>query len=109
LFLFCYCFSFAYLEFATPQLADKYYKELQNKKIRNKEIVIDYVDERSSYVKSEEKENKKKEAANREQDLKRLHVSGFDKTATEADLKKIFNGFTEFTLPLKKTSKLNIG
>jgi len=38
-----------------------------------------------------------------------VHIGGFDKTATEADLKKLFVGSAEFTLPIKKDTKLNMG
>ncbi len=97
---------FAYIEFADLEATTKNYKEMQNKKIRDKEIIVDYVDERSSYTKKE----LKKEQTPKEKDLKRLHIGGFDKTATEKDLKKLFNGCSNFTLPIsKKDSKLNMG
>lgn len=84
----------------------KNYKEMQNKKIRDKEIIVDYVDERSSYTKKE----LKKEQTPKAKDLKRLHIGGFDKTANEKDLKKLFNGFSDFAMPIsKKDGKLNMG
>ncbi len=92
------------MEFVDEETTIKNFKELQHKKIRNKEIVVDYVDERSAYTKKELKQQKEKV-----KDLKRLHIGGFDKTATEQDLKKLFTGFTEFSLPVKKDTKLNMG
>ncbi|CAF0723383.1 unnamed protein product [Brachionus calyciflorus] len=96
-------FAFAYLEFKNEDLTNKIYKELQHKKIREKEIVVDFVGEKSSYVKKEKKEKAK------EQDLLKLHIGGFDKNATEQDLKKLFKNFTEFALPTKRDTKLNHG
>jgi RNA recognition motif-containing protein len=78
---------------------------LQHKKIRDKEIVVDYVGEKSSYTKKEEKQEQKPKV----KDTKRLHIGGFDKTATEQDLKKLFTGFIEFNMPIKKDTKLNMG
>jgi len=78
---------------------------LQHKKIRDKEIVVDYVGEKSSYTKKEEKQEQKPKV----KDTKRLHIGGFDKTATEQDLKKLFTGFVEFNMPIKKDTKLNMG
>ena len=99
-------FRFAYIEFADLETTTKNYKEMQNKKIREKEIIVDYVDERSSYTKKE----LKKEQTPKEKDLKRLHIGGFDKTANEKDLKKLFNGCSDFALPIsKKDGKLNMG
>ena len=83
----------------------KNFKALQHKKIREKEITVDYVGEKSSYIKKEEKQDQKPKT----KDMKRLHIGGFDKTATEADLKKLFTGFTEFNMPIKKDTKLNMG
>lgn len=92
------------MEFKDDAACVENFKKLQNKKIRENEIVVDYVDDRSAYAK---KENKK--VAEKVKDLKRLHVGGFDKTANEADLKKLFKGASEFTLPIKKDTKLNMG
>ena len=97
-------FVFAYLEFASQEIAEKNYKELQHKKIRDKEIIVDYIGDKSSYTKQEVKQEKAKV-----KDLKRLHIGGFDKTASEQDLKKLFSGFTEFVMPVKKETKLNMG
>ena len=99
-------FVFAFLEFASEELANKNYKELQHKKIRDKEFVVDFIGEKSAYVK---KESEKKDNKPKEKDLKRLHIGGFDKSATEADLKKLYSGFTEFSMPIKKDTKLNMG
>jgi len=97
-------FQFAYLEFKDDASCSENYKKLQNKKIRENELVVDYVDARSAYTKKEEKK-----VAEKIKDVKRVHIGGFDKTATEAELKKLFNGSTEFTLPIKKDTKLNMG
>jgi len=97
--------SFAYAEFASEEICVKNYKALQHKKIRDKEIVVDYVGEKSSYTKKEEKQEQKPKV----KDTKRLHIGGFDKTATEQDLKKLFTGFVEFNMPIKKDTKLNMG
>merc|ERR1719223_738937 len=97
-------FEFAYLEFKDDATCVSNFKSLQHKKIREKEIVVDYVDDRSAYTKKEEKKT-----AEKVKDMKRLHVGGFDKTASEADLKKLFSGCAEFTLPIKKDTKLNMG
>jgi RNA recognition motif-containing protein len=48
-------FQFAYLEFKDDATCVANYKSLQHKKIRDKEIVVDYVDARSAYTKKEEK------------------------------------------------------
>lgn len=67
---------------------------------------MDYVDERSAYTKKEQK----KDQTPKTKDLKRLHIGGFDKTATEKDLKQVFTGCAEFSLPIsKKDGKLNMG
>jgi len=92
------------LEFKDEATCVANYKSLQHSKIRGKELVVDYVDERSAYTKKEEKK-----VAEKVKDVKRVHIGGFDKTATEADLKKLFAGSTEFTLPIKKDTKLNMG
>lgn len=97
-------FQFAYLEFKDDATCVANFKSLQHKKIRDKEIVVDYCDDRSAYTKKEEKKT-----AEKVKDLKRLHIGGFDKTATEADLKKLFPGNTEFNFPIKKDTKLNMG
>lgn len=93
--------SFAYLVFENKELTEKNYKQLQNKKLKSgKEIIIDFVGEKSSYVKKEDK-NK---------DLKRLHVSGFDKTSTKEDeLKKQFPTSIQFIMPAKKNNKTSMG
>lgn len=96
-------FQFAYLEFKDEATCVSCYKSLQHSKIRGKELVIDYVDERSAYAKKEEKK-----VAEKVKDVKRIHIGGFDKTASEAELKKLFSGSTEFTLPIKKDTKLNM-
>ena len=99
-------FRFAYVEFADVETTNKSYKEFQNKKIRDKEIVVDYVDDRSTYTKKELKKEKEPKA----KDMKRIHIGGFDKTATEKDLKKLFSNSTEFSMPIsKKDTKLNMG
>jgi RNA recognition motif-containing protein len=103
-------FTFAFLEFSTEEACTKHYKELQHRKIRNKEIVVDYIGEKSGYVKKDEKKKLAKEGMTREPDQLRLHVGGFDKSTTEADVKKLFGtGFADFTMPVKKDSKQNMG
>ena len=62
--------------------------------------------EKSGYVKKDEK---KKQQPTREPDHLRLHIAGFSKSTTEADVKKLFAGFTEFTMPIKRDSQLNMG
>jgi len=96
-------FAFAYIEFKTEQITNKIYKELQHKKIREKELVLDFVGEKSSYVKKEKPQPVK------ENDLLKLHIGGFDKSATEQDLKKLFKNCTEFAMPTKRDTKLNLG
>ena len=100
----CFFDRFAYLEFATEDICTKNHKQLQNKKIRDKEIMVDFVGERSGYTKKEKDYHVAKE-----KDLKRLHIGGMDKTTSEADLKKLFPGCTLFTMPIKKETKLNMG
>ncbi len=96
------------MEFPNEELTAKNYKELQHRKLRNKELVVDFVGEKSSYIKKEEKKKQQKEAQ-REPDSKRIHIGGLDKKTTEADLKKLFTNFTEFSMPTKKDTKLNMG
>lgn len=50
-----------------------------------------------------------KDNASKEPDHLRLHVGGLDKSAAEADVKKLFAGHTEFVMPLKKQTKQNMG
>jgi RNA recognition motif-containing protein len=92
---------FAYLEFENQETTEKNYKELQHKKLKNgKEIIVDFVGAKSTYVKKSEKKL----------DLKRLHVSGFEKaTVKEDELKKLFPNNTQFILPFKKSSSVSMG
>jgi hypothetical protein len=40
-------YSFAYIEFASEAIAEKHYKSLQGAKIKDAEIFVDYVGEKS--------------------------------------------------------------
>lgn len=42
-------------------------------------------------------------------DLKRLHVSGFDKTIKENDLKKLFPNCADFFMQKKRNKEFNLG
>ncbi len=62
--------------------------------------------------KNEKKENgekNEKKVAEEVKDTNRVYIKGFDKNATEADLKELLAGSSEFTLPIKKDTKLNMG
>ncbi|RNA28519.1 hypothetical protein BpHYR1_035313 [Brachionus plicatilis] len=98
-------FTFVHVEFKTEEIANKNYKELQLKNIRGQDLVNDFVGEKSSYF----KKDKLKKDQPKEKDMKKLHISGFEKTTTEADLKKFFKNCTEFNLPIRKDTKLNFG
>ena len=89
------------MEFENKEITEKNYRDLQHKKLKNgKEIIVDFVGDKSSYVKKSDKKV----------DLKRLHVGGFDKaTVKEDELKKLFPNNTQFILPFKKSSSVSMG
>ena len=41
--------------------------------------------------------------------MKRLHITGFDKSAKEDEVKKFFSNFSNFVLPIKNSENVNIG
>lgn len=96
------------MEFKTEALADKNYATLKQAKIRERQLVVDYVGEKSSYAKKEAKKTDQ-EVQKRQKDPKRLHVGGFDKSTSESDLKKLFPGQIEFAMPIKKDKGVNMG
>ncbi len=91
--------SFAFLEFETKEITEKNFNELQHKKVKTKEIIVDYVGEKSSYVKK----------APKNKDLKRLHITGFGKGEKNDELIKLFPNHIEFVMPVKTRTNLTMG
>lgn len=98
-------------------MAEKNFGKLKEAKVRGKAIIVDYVGDKSAYVKKSQ-EKKAQESEKREKDLKRLHLGGFDKATKEDELKKLLTAaagsLLEFTMPTKKdkaspTTFLNMG
>lgn len=93
------------MEFATEQLAETNFAKLKDAKLRGKQLIVDYVGDKSTYVKKAV-EKKAQEAAKREPDLKRLHLGGFDRATKEEQLKKLLTSaggsLLEFVMPMKK-------
>lgn len=93
------------MEFASEEIAEKNFAKLKDAKLKNRSLVVDYVGEKSSYVKKS-LEKKNQENQKREKDLKRLHLGGFDRSTKEADLKKMLSSaassLLEFAMPVKK-------
>jgi len=38
-----------------------------------------------------------------------VYLGGFDKSTTEAEIKKLFTGYLDFHMPIKKETNLNLG
>ena len=91
--------------FATVELCEKNYKELQHKKLKERTIYVDYAGEKSTYVK---KDKPDKNTGEKPKDLKRLHISGFDKDVKEDQIKVLFSNFSNFTLPVKHDGSGNM-
>ena len=45
----CSCFRYAFAEFASEAMADKNHKLLQGAKIKDHELIVDYVGKKSSF------------------------------------------------------------
>lgn len=99
------------MEFVSEEAAEKSYAMLKDTKLRGtRQLVVDYVGEKSSYVKKAQ-DKKSQEGQKREPDLKRLHFGGIDKATKEADIKKLLTSavdagsLLEFVMPVKSDKK----
>ncbi|KAK7502052.1 hypothetical protein BaRGS_00006804, partial [Batillaria attramentaria] len=94
--------GFAYLEFASEAAADKNYKLLKGSFLKEQELMVDYVGEKSTHTPL-----KKKETA--DPDPLRLYITGFGKATTQADLHKLFPKAVEIHFPIRKKDKTPLG
>lgn len=85
----------AYVEFADEAIAIKNKSILDEKKINNQEISVDYVGEKSAFKSSNP-------LASSPLDPKKLYVSGFGNSIDAEDLKKLFPSASSIDIPCYK-------
>ncbi|ESO87110.1 hypothetical protein LOTGIDRAFT_229268 [Lottia gigantea] len=92
---------FAFLFFTNETITDKNHKLISSKKLHDKDVVVDFVGEKSK--------NKKlsKYSSDYELDPLKLYVTGFDETCTDKDLKKLFPKCDNIHMPKRKKGALH--
>ncbi|XP_064596553.1 nucleolin-like [Liolophura sinensis] len=98
------CRGFGFLEFADEKTAEKNFKLLAKSKIHKRQLVVDFVGQKSKSGKSNQSKIQTDDL-----DPLKLYVTGFAKTAKVGSLEKLFPTARSIDFPTKKKTGLPCG